>query len=261
MNVRRLFVIGIAFVAMSMLGSVQAGLDLSGEKPVYTADGTSPGATLVLKGKEMKFTVEKAGTGKGDTSEMQMIVGGCTFKVAYTPDGDGSVSFGGNPALLKSPVGGSATETGITYGDSIPGTCSSGSTSFTADGDKFTLDVKFDYPEKDYPPLKFTFTNAKKYAPKKDEEAMGAETIAGLIVGAVVSFIVAVVAAVGFTWCCCWCEGCCFNDPKKCSKWNKKKQQRMKAEKGGENQEKEKSQRRRCERWQHSEARRWCTNH
>ncbi|KAI6206854.1 hypothetical protein M3Y94_00961700 [Aphelenchoides besseyi] len=218
MNVRRLFVIGIAFVAMSMFGLVQAGFTIGdGKTPVYTTDGTSTpdGATFEVAGNKLDFTVEKGSSGDG--TKMEMEIGGCTFEVGYMDLGTGSVGIGGNPVDLANVGTASASGSGVTYGsDNTPGTCTGSSINFAkVDDTKSSVVVKFDYPKKDFPPLKFTFTNAKKYAPKKNEEAMGAETITGIIGGAVVSFIVAVVAAVGFTWCCCWCEGCCFNDSKK----------------------------------------------
>ncbi|KAI6224657.1 hypothetical protein M3Y95_00775900 [Aphelenchoides besseyi] len=211
---------------MSMLGSVQAGLDLSGEKPVYTADGTSPGATLELgpTADKVEFTVATAGEPKDLSPSMWMTVGGCKFSIVYMSSGQ-KVLMGGGGDVAVSAVGtASVSASGVSYGKT--GKCESGSFKM---GDKGKVDVKFEYDDDEkYPLLKFTFTNAVKATPKEDAE-MGGGTIALIVCGCIGALLLVVLIVVGGTWCCCWCERCCLNDPEKCSFWNRTKQQRKKA--------------------------------
>ncbi|KAI6217087.1 hypothetical protein M3Y95_01239800 [Aphelenchoides besseyi] len=216
---------------MSMFGLVQAGFTIeNGKKPVYTTDGesTSEGATFQLKEDKLEFTVEKVGTEAGWASGMNMDIGGCTFKVEYTSSGGDKVGIGGGQVSMTSSVHATAESSGVSYGDpKESGTCT-GSMSFTKVDSKSSVVVKFDYPKTEYPKLKFTFTNVLNAT--SNEDAVLADGWIALIVCCIVgALLIAVLIAVGVTWCCCWCERCCCNDLDRCSKWNKKKQQRKKA--------------------------------
>ncbi|KAI6206855.1 hypothetical protein M3Y94_00961800 [Aphelenchoides besseyi] len=234
MNVRRLFVIGIAFVAMSMFGSVQAGFTIEkGKQPVYTTDGTSTpnGATFEVEDGNLEFTVEKTGTDPGKLSGMEMDIGGCTYKISYTVPADVEVGIGGSTTALKSSITATASGSGVTYGsDHTPGVCANGPIKFAkVDDTKSNVVVKFNYDDKDnYPPLKFTFTNVLN-ATSNEKPPMSAGEISGIVCSVVVALLFVAVGASILTWRCCWCECCFCNDPKQFSKWNKKKQERMKA--------------------------------
>ncbi|KAI6211892.1 hypothetical protein M3Y96_00482300 [Aphelenchoides besseyi] len=220
MDIHRFWMVGIAFVAMSMFGLVHAGFSFQDEHPVYTADGTAGTATLELTEDKVKFTIEKQGADTGN--KMEMTLGGCKFDVGYVENGGGQVAFGGGSSVsLESSVTASATSSAVSYGGQS-GKCE-GAIKFEKVGGKFKTDVSFDYPKTDHPPLKFTFTNAEKFTAKDEGFKMTAVQIA------IVFLILAVVIAFGMTWCLCWCEGCCWNDPGQCSMWNLRKKQRMKA--------------------------------
>ncbi|KAI6211893.1 hypothetical protein M3Y96_00482400 [Aphelenchoides besseyi] len=225
MDIHRFWMVGIAFVAMSMFGLVHAGFSFQDEHPVYTADGTAGTATLELTEDKVKFTIEKQGT--GSLSEMEMTLGGCMFKITYI-ESDDQVSFkGGSPVSLESSVTASATSSAVSYGGQS-GKCE-GAIKFEKVGGKFKTDVSFDYPKTDHPPLKFTFTNAQNFTEKNEGFKMTGGYIAGAVSGGIALVILAVVIAFGMTWCLCWCEGCCWNDEKRCSIWNRQKKKRMKA--------------------------------
>ncbi|KAI6181046.1 hypothetical protein M3Y98_00786800 [Aphelenchoides besseyi] len=224
MDIHRFWMVGIAFVAMSMFGLVHAGFSFQDEHPVYTADGTAGTATLELTEDKVKFTIEKQGADTG--SKMEMTLGGCEFDVSYVENGGGKVLFGGelknenklhlfsdgDSVSLESSVTASATSSAVSYGGKT-GKCE-GAIKFEKVGGKFKTDVSFDYPKTDHPPLKFTFVSFRFF-----------------------SFTSSVPDECREIHCerrgiqddrCTNC-GCCWNDPGQCSMWNLRKKQRMKA--------------------------------
>ncbi|KAI6181047.1 hypothetical protein M3Y98_00786900 [Aphelenchoides besseyi] len=161
---------------MSMFGLVHAGFSFQDEHPVYTADGTAGTATLELTEDKVKFTIEKQGADTG--SKMEMTLGGCEFDVSYVENGGGKVLFGdGDSVSLESSVTASATSSAVSYGGKT-GKCE-GAIKFEKVGGKFKTDVSFDYPKTDYPPLKFTFTNAQNFTEKNEGFKMTGGYIAG----------------------------------------------------------------------------------
>ncbi|KAI6207956.1 hypothetical protein M3Y96_00063600 [Aphelenchoides besseyi] len=215
MDAHRLWLIGIAFVAMSMFDWVHAEFNLQGPHPVYTADGSSATETLEVTEQRVKFKVEKQGTNTG--SEMEMTLGGCKFVVGYQTTGERVYLGGGGSVPSASSVTATASGSSITYGGQTA-TCD-GDIKLEEVGGKFTVVVGFEYPKTGYPPFKFTFDNAVKFTPKEEKTALGAGSIVGIVGGAIGGVLILGVAAVG----------CCLNKPDQCFKWNIQKQKRMKA--------------------------------